>query len=253
MPGKTDLAATHFKDNVKKGFLKGMPIMLGYFPLAFAFGILAVNNGMNILESTLMSLLVYAGSAQLIAVNLLANQAGVAALTATTFLVNLRHLLMSAALAPHLGHLNNRQLAFFAYELTDETFAVHSNDFKKEGCAPAPKIFTINIVSHLSWVGSTLLGAWTGSFFTDLEAWGLDYALPAMFIALLIFQLENRRRLCVAIFSLMLSTMLFWKLGGQWHVIIATVLAASLGLALENNHTAKARHFQPGEPDRESQ
>jgi len=227
---------------IKSGFLRSVPVMLGYFPIGFAFGILAVNAGLSILESSLMSLLVYAGSAQLIATSLLASQAGIAALTTTTFLVNLRHLLMSAALAPYLGHLTRRQLAFFSFELTDETFAVHSTDSKKESNPPASRLFTTNIFSHVSWIGSTLLGAWTGSVLNNLEIWGLDYALPAMFIALLMLQLENGRRLFVAIFSLTLSTFLFWRLGSHWHVIISTVLAASLGLALGKKQTAQKSH-----------
>lgn len=222
-----------FTGEIKKGLLKSLPIMLGYFPIGFAFGILAVNAGLSVIESALMSLLVFAGSAQLIAASLLANGAGLIALTVTTFLVNLRHLLMSASLAPYLGYLNSRQQAFFSFELTDETFAVHNMDLKKERGLPVLRIFTINILSHLSWIGSTLLGAWTGSILANLETWGLDYALPAMFIALLINQLENLRRLFVAIFSLIVSTLLFWKMEGHWYVIISTVLAASLGLALE--------------------
>ncbi len=145
---------------------------------------------------------------------------------------------MSAALSPHLGHLDRCKLALFSYEITDETFAINSVDFKKERHPPATRIFTTNIAAHLSWIVGTFLGSWAGSFFTNLELWGLDYALPAMFIALLIFQLENCRRLCVAMFSLVLSTLLSWKWGGHWYVIISTVLAASLGLALEKQ-TAK--------------
>ena len=73
------------KNEIKSGFFKSIPVIFGYFPIGFAFGILAVNAGMNILETFLMSLLVYAGSAQLIAVGLLESQAGLLTLTFTTF------------------------------------------------------------------------------------------------------------------------------------------------------------------------
>lgn len=229
------------KNEVINGFLKSLPVMLGYFPIGFAFGILSAKAGLDILESAMMSLLVFAGSAQLIAVSLLANGAGLMTLVVTTFLVNLRHLLMSAALAPHLGHLTLRQRAFFSFELTDETFALHSINFKKGHKHPLPRILAINIFSHLSWLSSTLLGALSGALLTDLEAWGLDYALPAMFIALLIFQLENLKRLFIAVFSLFFSIFLFQKLGGHWHVIVATLLGASLGLALEKTGQNKKK------------
>lgn len=221
------------KKEIKNGFLKSIPIIFGYFPIGFAFGILAVNAGMNILETSLMSLLVYAGSAQLIAVGLLESQAGLLTLAFTTFLVNLRHLLMSAALAPYLGHLGRLEQALFAYELTDETFAVHSIDFKNEKKPPKRRIFVTNTFSHLSWIGSSILGAWTGSILTNLETWGLDYALPSMFIALLVLQIKNRKHIAVAVISLFISTLLFRSFGGHWHIIIAALIGATTGLAIQ--------------------
>ncbi len=233
------LYGNKIKEEIKSGFLKSIPVVLGYFPIGFAFGILAANAGMSILEVSLMSLLVYAGSAQLIAVGLLENQAGLLTLTITTFLVNLRHLLMSAALAPYLGHLGRLQQAFFAYELTDEVFAVHSIDFENEKLPPQKRIFVTNTTAHLSWISSSVLGAYTGSILTNLEAWGLDYALPAMFISLLVLQIKTRKHVTVAVISLLLSTLLFRGFGGHWHIIVATLIGASLGLALQKKQVLK--------------
>ncbi|MDO9535881.1 MAG: AzlC family ABC transporter permease [Bacillota bacterium] len=221
------------KEEMIRGFFKGFPVILGYFPIGFAFGILATNVGMTVFHTFLMSLMVYAGSAQLIAVGLLESQVGLLTLTITTFLVNLRHLLMSAALSPSLGHLSRLQQALFSYELTDETFAVHSIDFNKEKKTPKCRIFVTNILAHLSWIVSSILGAWTGSLLSDLEAWGLDYALPAMFIALLVFQLRTMRHFFIATISLLLSTYLFWGMGGHWYVIITTLITATIGLIME--------------------
>lgn len=221
-----------------RGFFRGLPIMLGYFPIGFAFGVLAANAGLGIRDCLLMSLLVYAGSSQLIAVSLLAGGAGLLTLTITTLLVNLRHLLMSATLAPRLGHLSRPQQAFFAYQLTDETFALHSVNFQKEEKPPAPaEIFTTNLAAHCSWIGSSVLGAWAGGLLTgELETWGLDYALPAMFIALLVFQLKNRRQVIIALFSALFSILLYWKSGGHWQIMLTTLSGAGLGLLLENKY-----------------
>jgi len=221
------------KEEMKRGFLKGFPVILGYFPIGFAFGILAASIGMTVFQTSLMSLMVYAGSAQLIAVGLLESQVSLLTLTITTFLVNLRHLLMSAALSPSLGHLSRLQQALFAYELTDETFAVHSIDFNKEKTPPKSRIFVTNTLAHLSWIVSSILGAWTGSLLSDLHAWGLDYALPAMFIALLVFQLRTMRHFFIAAISILLSTFLFWNMGGHWYVIITTLITATIGLIIE--------------------
>lgn len=233
---------------IARGFYRSLPLVLGYFPIGFAFGVLAANTGLSLWECGLMSLFVYAGSSQLIALGLLAAGAGLITITVTTFLVNLRHLLMSATLAPYLGHLSRPQQALFAYQFTDEIFALYSVTFPQEKIPSKAGIFTTNLTAHCAWVGSSLLGAWAGTMFTgNPESWGLDYALPAMFIALLVLQLNNRRHIFIALFSAALSTLIFWKAGGHWHIIIATLCSATLGLFIEeyaagNSHKTLPPH-----------
>lgn len=226
----------YLKREIRKGLLKGTPIVMGYLPIGFAFGILAASAGLSIFQSTMMSIMVFAGSAQLIAISLLEAQADLVTLTVTTFLINLRHLLMSAALAPGLGHLSRLEQALFSYQLTDETFAAHSMDLAEKKKLTRPSIFITNMLAHVSWVSSTILGAWAGSLFTDLKAWGLDYALPAMFIALLVLKLSSSLKIAIAVFSLLFSTLLCWAIGGHWYIIITTVAAATLGTLLEKNN-----------------
>ncbi len=224
---------TKIKDNIRKGLARGLPIVFGYFPIGFAFGILAANAGISTLEATLMSILVFAGSAQLIAVGLFESQAGLTAIAVTTFLVNLRHLLMSAALAPYLGHLKRLQQALFSFQLTDETFAVHSMDFKNDPVPSKTRIISTNMLAHLAWIASSFLGAWAGGLLTDLEAWGLDYALPAMFIALLVMHVAELKKVFIAGFALALSTILYCTIEGHGYIIITTLAAATAGMLLE--------------------
>jgi len=227
---------------------RGLPIVFGYFPIGFAFGILAVNAGIGILETTLMSIFVFAGSAQLIAVGLIGSQAGLAAIAITTFLVNLRHLLMSAALAPYLGHLSRLQQGLFSFQLTDETFAVHSMDFKAEAAPPKARFFATNALAHLAWILSSFTGAWAGSLLTDLKAWGFDYALPAMFIALLVMHIGEWRRAVIALLSMTLSTVLYSAIEGHGYIIITTLVAATIGVTLgKNKEDARRSPANPGE------
>jgi len=214
------------------GVITALPIMLGYLPIGFAFGVLAQKAGLSTFNTLLMSIIVFAGSAQLIAVGLVAN--GIAPLTIilTTFIVNLRHLLFSAAIFPHLAHWRKRDLAIFAYELTDETFAVHSTRFELE---PAKKseAFAINIVAHITWVLGGWMGVVVGQLLVDVEPLALDYVLPAMFIGLLVMQIKSRTQVWVALLA-GTASVAFLLLGfSQLHVIIATIIGATFGAWME--------------------
>ena len=208
-----------------------LPIVLGYLPVGFAYGVLAQKSGLSAANTLLMSLLVFAGSAQLIAVGLLAAGTGAASVILTTFVVNLRHLLMSAALAPYLRTWSRWQQALFAFQLTDETFALHSSRFPR-GETAKPETLAINMIAQASWLGGSLVGLCAGSLITDVKPIGLDYALPAMFMVLLVWQLTSRTRLITAVSAGLFSTALALAGLSQMNVILATVLAASLGLGV---------------------
>ncbi len=216
------------------GAVRAVPIILGYLPIGFAFGVLASTAGLSIYSAVAMSVFVYAGSAQLISVGLIAAGAGVAAITVTVFLVNLRHMLMSAYLAPHLGRLTSAQQALFSYEITDESFAIHSVYFRKKGTPPAGQLFSLNASAHLAWISGTAIGAWLGgSLVFDINAFGIDYALPAMFIALLVMQIDNKRRASIAVLAAVLGLTLYLAGLNQLYIILATIIAATVGAALE--------------------
>lgn len=212
-------------------FRQALPIILGYVPVGFAYGVLAQKSGLSGINTILMSVLVFAGSAQLIAVGLFAAGAAPLAIVATTFVVNLRHLLMSAALAPYLRAWSKTRLALFAYQMTDETFALHAGRFAK-GEIGSGETFGINVIAQSAWVGGTVLGLAASTLITDIRPIGLDYALPAMFIALLLGQLKSRQHLAVAVIAGILSTALMLAGLDQSHVLAATIIAATFGLGV---------------------
>jgi 4-azaleucine resistance transporter AzlC len=106
--------------------------MLGYLPIGFAYGILAQKAGLSPFNTLLISLIVFAGSAQLIAVELFGLVMDPISIILTTLVINLRHLLMSASLFPHIQGWNRAEKAGFAFELTDETFALHTSRVAQE-------------------------------------------------------------------------------------------------------------------------
>ena len=168
----------------QRGLTQATPIILGYVPIGFAYGILAQKSGLSTVHTVGMSLIVYAGASQFIAAGLFA--AGIPALSIviTTFVVNLRHMLMSAAMAPHLRTWTRPQLTAFAYELTDETFAVHAARFADHKPDRA-ETFWVNVLSQTAWVTGSYLGTVGGQFVPDPKPWGLDFALPALFGAII--------------------------------------------------------------------
>ncbi|MFI6003897.1 AzlC family ABC transporter permease [Streptomyces sp. NPDC051366] len=215
------------------GFGQAVPVMLGYVPVAFAFGVLGHTAGLPWWAMVAMSAFVYGGSSQFAALQLLAVGAAPYAIVLTTFVVNLRHLLLSAAIAPRLAGWRRREQALFAYELTDEAFAVHSAQYAERTQRPKAEVFTFNTAVHASWVAGTLAGVLAGDLVTDVEALGLDYALPAMFMALLAAGIiADRRGLAVAIVAGGGAVGLT-LLGLQyWAVLVAAAVAATFGLAI---------------------
>jgi 4-azaleucine resistance transporter AzlC len=223
-------------DTAKQGVLTGIsqaaPIALGYVPIGIAFGILAQEADIAASNTLLMSLLVFAGSSQLIAVGMVKAGSPALSIIIATFVVNLRHLLMSAAISPFLNRLHKGELAAFAYQLTDETFAVHSTRFASIGPNKA-EAFTTNVSSQLAWVLGTWLGIVLGQRISDAKHLALDYALPAMFVALLVLQIKDRILVAVAFLSGSLAVGLLLIGVDQWHVILATLIGASIGVGLE--------------------
>ncbi|NLY40852.1 MAG: AzlC family ABC transporter permease [Desulfovibrionales bacterium] len=212
-------------------FQQTLPIILGYVPVGFAYGVLAQKSGLSGINTVLMSILVFAGSGQLIAVGLFAALANPLTIIMTTFIVNLRHLLMSAALAPYLNSWSKTRLALFAAQMTDETFALHVGRFAK-GQLGQRQTFGINVIAHSAWVGGTVLGLAASTLITDIKPIGLDYALAAMFIALLIGQSKSRLHVLVGIVAGVLSTVLLQAGLTQAHVLTATIISATFGLGV---------------------
>ncbi|WP_285905195.1 AzlC family ABC transporter permease [Pseudodesulfovibrio pelocollis] len=215
------------------GVKQALPIVMGYLPVGAAFGVLAHKTGLSALETVLMSLLVYAGSAQLIAVAMFAAGMPPVSIVATTFVVNLRHLLMTASLTPGLKEWRQWQLGLFAYQVTDETFALHSARFAR-GETDRTTGFAINVTAHAAWVLASGLGYLAGAGIPDVRPLGLDYALPAMFIALLTMQVRNGLHVFVAGFTGLAAMALIQAGADRFSVIIATIAGATFGAGVES-------------------
>lgn len=154
---------------LKQGITEAVPIVLGYLPLGFAFGVLAKEAGMSVAQAVMMSVLCFTGAGQYIAIGIMQAGGAVITIILANILVNLRYLLFSTSTVPYLkDRVQPLVASLLSYGLTDETYAVAMNHYQDHP-ATASYLAGLNLTSHLGWIGSTLLGALLGSFITNTD------------------------------------------------------------------------------------
>ncbi|MFH2122459.1 MAG: AzlC family ABC transporter permease [Pseudomonadota bacterium] len=215
----------------RKGAAAAWPICLGYLPVGLACGALAQQAGLPFWAVGLMSILVFAGSAQFIAISMLAAGASPVSIILTTLIVNLRHTLMSSTLAIYLQGVNRWFLSLFAYGITDESFAVNMTRFRT-GEWDRRQALTVNQLSNSAWVAATTCGALVGQLI-PAGALGMDYAMTGMFISLLTFQLQNLTFILTGLLAGLISISCYLLIPGDSYIIIASVSGASLGYMIK--------------------
>lgn len=178
-----------------------VPMLVGAAPFGVIFGTLAASGPLAPWQGQLMSLGVFAGSSQFIALGLLAGHAGMVLIWVTTVIVNLRHALYAATLLPHVAHLPARWRWLLGFLLTDETFAVVAGHVGREPQAAGVHWYLLGsgAAMYVNWQAWTLVGLVFGAVFPGLDALGLDFAMAATFIALVVPQLARAPQLCAAI------------------------------------------------------
>ncbi len=208
--------------DIFEGMKMALPIMAGYVPLGFACGIVCAQAGMNVFQIFLMSALVYAGAGQYIAGAMLVAGATPLSIIITTLIVNSRHVLYTSVLYPYVARWSFLKQSLFAFQITDEVFAVHSTSMAKNQSNTVIS-FSINIFSHLSWITSNVLGGISSSLIPDTTKFGLDFTLCALFIALILPKLINIPQV-LAFITGGVTALCFYLLDMQYAGIIAGAL-----------------------------
>ena len=219
----------------REGAKAAAPIVLGYLPVGVAFGVLARRAGMAPSEVGLMSFLVYAGSSQFIAVELISEGITWFPIVVTTFFVNLRHLLMSSTVSLYLKKEPLRILTLVGAQLTDESFAVAMSQPSKIQNRSG-YLFGLQVTSHVAWIGGSVAGAVFGSLI-DHEGYGLPFALPGLFICLLVLQIKSLQHFCLMIVAGLLSLFFKWLVPGNWYIVMAALLTSGIGVAVRAKKT----------------
>ncbi|WP_100373550.1 AzlC family ABC transporter permease [Bacillus sp. FJAT-45037] len=215
---------THQKSEFSRGLMAGTSIAIGYLPAALTFGLLAKGTGLSFFEAMAMSMFVFAGAAQYMALNLLAIGTGAFEIIFTTFIVNIRHLLMSASVNERVEEAPPFIKAIYSFGLTDEVFAVSST---QEGTVRTGFIFGVALMAYTSWVINTGAGYLVGSLLPASLQASMAIALYAMFIALLIPSVKKERKIFyLAATAAMLNGVFSLVMPSGWSIVLATLMAS---------------------------
>jgi 4-azaleucine resistance transporter AzlC len=223
---------------IKDGLKAGFPILIGYFPAAMAFGLLAKTTGLSCMESWMFSVFVFAGASQFIALSLL--QSGVAGIeiVIATFLINLRHLLMSAALTSKFPGKIKWPL-WVAFGVTDETFSVAV--IRNEPLT-TPFLLAVELSAYVAWVAGTVFGYYMGALLPETVQASMGITLYAMFVAILIPEVRQTGRaglmaLGAGLLHLGLGRLKLLPQG--WNIVIAIVTVSAAGALFVKEPDAK--------------
>lgn len=173
------------KTTVRTAFLDTVPVMTGYVFLGFGFGILMHQNGFGVLWAAAMSLFIYAGSMQYVAVPLLASGAGLLTAALTAFVVNARHLFYGISMVERYKGAPKKPYLIFA--LTDETYSLVSQIQESDDASRHGYCFLVSLFDHCYWVGGTILGSLAGSLI-PINYEGIDFVLTALFVTIFVEQ-----------------------------------------------------------------
>ena len=214
-----------------QGIKAGVPIILGIIPVGVAFAIMARQSGFSILETIMMSATVFVGASQMVSVNMYSQGADLLAIILATFVINLRHLIMSTCIMHKMKSDNVLMKALVSFGITDESFAIFTNLESEE--ATIGFFMGLISVTYSTWVLSTVLGAISVKLLPAIIANSLGISLYAMFIALLIPNVKSDFKLLyLMIFTGLLNLILVNIIGGSWAMILSTLIAASVGACL---------------------
>lgn len=227
-------------------FVDGMkacvPTILGYLGIGFALGVVGKGVGLSVFAIFLMSVIVYAGSAQFIICGLIVIQAPITSIIATVFLVNLRHFLMSLSVAPYFRQASLLENVGIGTLLTDESYGVLTMALKRMGKVSVAWTNGLNICAYLTWIVATVLGGLLGNFIPEPEIFGLDFALVAMFLGLFLFQVElplktkTRQTLLVLLSVILVLYILMWLTTPEIAVIVSALVGCLVGVITHDKY-----------------
>lgn len=214
------------KRAVRAAFLDTVPVLTGYVFLGFGFGILLHQSGYGVLWAAAMSLFIYAGSMQYVAVSLLASGAGLLTAALTAFVVNARHLFYGISMVDAYKGAGKKK-PYMIFALTDETYSLVSKNQVPEGISRHGYCFLVSLFDQIYWVAGTLLGSLAGSLL-PINYEGIEFVLTALFVTIFVEQWLSTKNHTPAIIGVASTTVCLWIFGRDVFLIPSMVVIALL-------------------------
>jgi 4-azaleucine resistance transporter AzlC len=238
MPEAATAPARRGNDEFLLGAWQMLPLLIAVIPFALIMGALCAEKGMSPLETALMSALVFAGSSQFVAAGLWQHPIPMLAIVAGTALINSRHLLMGAALAPNMGAFGRPRAYLSLFFMADENWAMA---MRRAAAGPltASYYLGLSVPFYLSWVLWTTVGNLIGGVIADPKRFGFDFAFAAVFLVILL-SLNKARRNLLPIAVSAVAALVAWRLLPGSAYIFAGGLAGTVAGALAGQRPAHA-------------
>jgi 4-azaleucine resistance transporter AzlC len=234
-----------------KGARDTLPLVIGAIPFGIIFGTLSTKAGLSAAGTMGMSLFVFAGSAQFIAMGLVGAGTAWPMIVLTTFVVNFRHLLYTATLLQDLMRLPRRWQIMLTFGLTDETFAVAVGRWRASDRSAHKHWYQLGsmLFMYTNWNICTAIGLVAGRVLSDVGGWGLDFAMVAAFIGMVLPYVKDKPNLATVMVAGS-SALVFYDLPHKLGLIVAAILGIAAGVMAENMKTRQRKSEIPSSGDR---
>ncbi|WP_242491898.1 AzlC family ABC transporter permease [Miniphocaeibacter massiliensis] len=221
-----------FKKEIKEALKISLPVGIGYISIAIAFGLLAKNSNLTLLDTFLFSAVLYAGASQFMAIELIMAGVPVIGIAISVFLLNLRLLVMATSLGVKTDKIDKKAIPILGLLLTDESFSMLS--FTKKKLTTVYSLF-VEIIPYLFWVGFSVVGYIIGDILPEKLTISLGIGLPAMFVALLVPSLKkNTRGIVLSIMAGTIYGIIYITkiIPTGWDIVVGILLSSFIGYVL---------------------
>ncbi len=211
-----------------------VPVLFGALPFGLVVGIVSAENNLTTLQTLVQTTAIFAGASQLVMLDLLGNEAALWVIFISTGILNLRHVIYSAALSPHYKHLSTAWKALLSFVMVDQVYALSNAHIENSPDEKNLHWYHMGLATPiiLIWTSATLCGYALGPIIP--ESWGLSFVIPLMFLALLVPAIKNRAYLAAALVSTVIA-LAAHSLPNNLGMIAATFGAITVGLLLDRS------------------